>query len=110
MIQTKEDREFEKRFYDIKKIADTFHAWQMDKDYKDEVGFCFAATLDDIQNKDFVLTPGRYVGSAKQDEDDESFSEKMERLTALLKDQFEESNKLQTLIQADLMGLGYEII
>jgi len=95
---------------DIKKIADTFHAWQMDKGYKDEVGFCFAATLDDIQNKDFVLTPGRYVGSAKQDEDDESFSEKMERFTALLKDQFEESNKLQTQIQADLMGLGYEII
>ena len=30
---------------DIAKIADTFHAWQTDKDYEDEAGFCFSATL-----------------------------------------------------------------
>ena len=93
---------------DIAKIADTFHKWQADKDYEDEAGFCFSATLEDIQKNDFVLTPGRYVGAAEQEEDDEPFAEKMARLTAQLKDQLEESAKLEAQIKASLGGLGYE--
>lgn len=93
---------------DIARIADTFHAWQTDKDYEDEAGFCFSATLEDIQKNDFVLTPGRYVGAAEQAEDDEPFAEKMARLTAQLKDQLEESAKLEAQIKANLGGLGYE--
>ncbi|MBJ2625118.1 SAM-dependent DNA methyltransferase, partial [Salmonella enterica subsp. enterica serovar Agona] len=73
-------------------------------------GFCFAATLEDIKKNDFVLTPGRYVGAAEQDEDDEPFAEKMARLTAQLKDQLEESANLEAQIKANLGGLGYEII
>ena len=92
---------------DIARIAETFHAWQSDKDYEDEAGFCFSATLEDIQKNDFVLTPGRYVGAAEQDEDVEPFAEKMARLTAQLKDQLEESAKLETQIKANLEGLGY---
>ena len=93
---------------DIAKIADTFHKWQADKDYEDEAGFCFSATLEDIQKKDYVLTPGRYVGAAEQDEDDEPFAEKMALLTAQLKDQLEKSAKLEAQIKANLGGLGYE--
>ncbi|SXH62939.1 adenine-specific DNA-methyltransferase [Klebsiella pneumoniae] len=95
---------------DIRKIADTFHAWQTDKNYKDEAGFCLSATLEDIQKNDFVLTPGRYVGAAEQEEDDEPFAEKMTRLTAQLKEQLAESAKLEAQIKANLGGLGYEII
>ena len=93
---------------DIRKIADTFHAWQADKDYEDEAGFCFSATFEDIQKNDFVLTPGRYVGAAEQAGDDEPFAEKMTRLTAQLKDQLEESAKLEAQIKVNLGGLGYE--
>lgn len=93
---------------DIAKIADTFHAWQADKEYEDKAGFCFSATLEDIQKNDFVLTPGRYVGAAEQDEDDEPFAEKMARLTAQLKEQMEESAKLEAQIKVNLGGLGYE--
>ncbi|STI36490.1 N4/N6-methyltransferase [Escherichia coli] len=93
---------------DIAKIADTFHAWQADKGYEDEAGFCFSATLEDIQKNDFVLTPGRYVGAAEQEEDGEPFAEKMARLTAQLKEQLEESAKLEAQIKANLGGLGYE--
>ncbi len=89
---------------DIARIAQTFHAWQTDKDYEDEAGFCFAATLEDIKKNDFVLTPGRYVGAAEQDEDDEPFAEKMARLTAQLKDQLEESAQLEAQIKANLGG------
>lgn len=94
---------------DIAKIADTFHAWQEDKDYQDEAGFCFAATLEDIKKNDFVLTPGRYVGAAEQDEDAEPFAEKMTRLTQQLKIQLEESAELEKQIKVNLGGLGYEL-
>ncbi|MBS0879820.1 type I restriction-modification system subunit M [Pantoea sp. JGM49] len=93
---------------DIATIANTFHAWQADKDYADEAGFCFSATLEDIQKNDFVLTPGRYVGAAEQEADDEPFTDKLLRLTAQLKNQLEESEKLEVQIKVNLGGLGYE--
>jgi len=93
---------------DIAKIADTFHAWQEDDGYEDEKGFCYSASLDDKKKHDFVLTPGRYVGAADQEEDSEPFTEKMTRLTAQLKAQFEESDRLEGEIKDNLLGLGYD--
>ncbi|HHW4680486.1 MAG TPA: class I SAM-dependent DNA methyltransferase, partial [Xylella taiwanensis] len=76
---------------DINKIATTFHAWQQGTDYADVPGFCYAATLDDIRKHGHVLTPGRYVGAAPQEDDGEPFADKMARLTAQLAEQFVES-------------------
>ena len=96
---------------DIKKIADTYHAYRgtNDQEYKDVAGFCKIATLEEIAKNDYVLTPGRYVGLAKQEDDDEPYEEKMKRLSSKLKEQFEESNKLQAEIKNVLKELGYEI-
>ena len=93
---------------DISKIADTFHAWQQNDGYEDEKGFCYSASLDDIKKHDYVLTPGRYVGAADQEEDSEPFAEKMTRLTKQLKEQFEESEQLEGEIRKNLAGLGYD--
>ncbi len=93
---------------DIAGIADTFHAWQQGKDFEDKPGFCFVASLEDIQKHDFVLTPGRYVGAAEQDDDGEPFAEKMMRLTGLLQEQFEESDRLEGEIKKNFAGLGYD--
>ncbi len=94
---------------DIAKIADTFHAWQKGENYEDIKGFCYSASLDDLKKHDFVLTPGRYVGAADIDIDDESFPEKMQRLTVQLKSQFEESDRLEKAIKDNLVGIGYEL-
>ena len=51
---------------------------------QDIPGFCKAAKLEDISKHDYVLTPGRYVGAAEQEDDGEPFEEKMARLTAQL--------------------------
>lgn len=93
---------------DIKKIADTFHAWQLGEGYEDVAGFCFSASLDDIRKHEHVLTPGRYVGAEEQEEDGEAFADKMARLTAQLTEQFAESAKLEGEIKKNLAELGYE--
>ena len=94
---------------DIKNIAQTFENWQQQNDqYEDIAGFCYSATLEDIQKNDYVLTPGRYVGAPEQEEDSEPFDEKMKRLTALLNTQFQESAELEKEIRKNLKGIGYE--
>jgi type I restriction enzyme M protein len=94
---------------DIRKVADTFHNWQQGEGYEDEPGFCKSVAFEEIQKHDFVLTPGRYVGAPPQEDDGEPFADKMARLTAQLKIQFEESEELEKQIKENLAGLGYGI-
>jgi len=95
---------------DIARIAGTYHAWRGDKgagDYADVPGSCKSATLIEITKHSHVLTPGRYVGAAAAEEDDEPFDEKMQRLTATLREQQKEASKLDKAIAANLKELGY---
>jgi type I restriction enzyme M protein len=95
---------------DIAKLAGTYHAWRGDKGaskYKDVPGFCKAVHFTEIAQHCYVLTPGRYVGSVAQEEDDEHFEEKMKRLTKTLREQQAEAAKLDAAIAANLKGLGY---
>ncbi|MBU2802672.1 SAM-dependent DNA methyltransferase [Acidithiobacillus caldus] len=96
---------------DIQKIADTYHNWRGDGDgeYADVPGFCKAAGLDEIRKNGHVLTPGRYVGVAAKDDDDEPFEEKMARLTKELSEQFAEGRRLEDEIRKNLGMLGYEL-
>ncbi|CAK9037466.1 Putative type I restriction enzyme HindVIIP M protein (M.HindVIIP) [Durusdinium trenchii] len=102
---------------DIATIADTYHAWKSKpgtfrtpnselRNYEDIPGFCKSATLEEIKSHGYVLTPGRYVGAAEVEEDDEPFAEKMQRLTSELSGQFAESAKLEAAIKSNLEGLG----
>ncbi|HEY0892479.1 MAG TPA: class I SAM-dependent DNA methyltransferase [Cellvibrio sp.] len=94
---------------DLEKVTSTYHNWQTGSDYQNVAGFCFSAELKDLEKHDFVLTPGRYVGAAEEEDDGEPFAEKMQRLTAQLKDQFEESARLEAEIKKNLMGLGFNV-
>ena len=49
------------------------------------------------------------MGTPPEEDDGEPFADKMARLTAQLKTQFEESDKLEKQIKENLAGLGYEI-
>ena len=82
---------------------------QGERAYQDIAGFCASVNLDGIQKHDYVLTPGRYVGAAAEEDDGEPFAEKMARLTAQLKTQFDESDKLEGEIKKNLAGLGYSL-
>lgn len=123
---------------DLLKITETYHKWQskdfqnMDtvmawkekveaesevegmiiepsEPYDDIAGFCKSVKLANIEKNDFVLTPGRYVGAAEQEDDGEPFADKMARLTTQLKSQFDQSDQLELQIKNNLKGLGYEV-
>ena len=111
---------------DLKHICDTFHNWQTEGQdsaqqivgrdlsrqeaaYENIAGYCKSAKLEEIQKHDYVLTPGRYVGAAEEEDDGEPFADKMARLTSTLKDQFEESSRLEAEIKTNLAGLGFDV-
>jgi type I restriction enzyme M protein len=75
--------------------------------YEDEAGFSKSAKLAEIAAHDYGLTPGRYVGAADMEDDDELFEEKMEQLTALLAAQMAKSEVLTDQIEANLEAMGY---
>ncbi|MCY4178824.1 MAG: class I SAM-dependent DNA methyltransferase, partial [Litoreibacter sp.] len=50
---------------DIAKIAGAYHRWRNkdhDEAYEDIPGLCRSATIEDVAEHGFILTPGRYVG------------------------------------------------
>jgi type I restriction enzyme M protein len=79
---------------DIDIIAKTYHDWRTGEgEYEDVKGFCASVPLERVQELDYVLTPGRYVGLAEE-EDDFDFAERF----AALKSEFE----AQLLEEAEL--------
>jgi len=116
---------------EIQKIADTYHAWRGEpvgaglvpaqstpdnhqdqgdhkgRPYTDIPGFCYSATLDDIRKHGHVLTPGRYVGAAEQEDDGEPFEDKMQRLSTQWREQQQEAARLDAAIEANLDYLGF---
>jgi type I restriction enzyme M protein len=96
---------------EIARIAETYHGWRGEKKaskYKDVLGFCKSATLEEIRQRSYILSPGRYVGAEELEQDGESFEEKMKRLIKLLKQHRAESARLDSVIAKELQELGYE--
>ena len=75
--------------------------------YSDIPGFCKSAPLEEIRKHAHVLTPGRYVGAAPQEDDGEPFEEKMARLTTQWRQQQAEARRLDEAIEANLARLGF---
>ena len=95
---------------DIARIAGAYHAWRGEDgagEYADVPGFCKSASLDEVRKHGHVLTPGRYVGAAPQEDDGEPFEEKMTRLAAQWREQQAEAARLDAAIEANLRGLGF---
>jgi type I restriction enzyme M protein len=104
---------------DLAKITGTYHAWRGDKSdlpglplfgagevqYGDIPGFCKSTNLQDIRDEGYILTPGRYVGTAETEQDQEPFEAKLKRLTSALEKQFAESHDLEVKIWASINNL-----
>jgi len=87
---------------DIQQIADTYHAWRTGEAvYEDVKGFCASVPLARVQELDYVLTPGRYVG-LPDEEDDFNFAERFASLKAEFEAQLLEEAKLNKAIAENL--------
>ena len=93
---------------DIKKMADTYNAF-VARTLEDEKGFCAVVTTDEIAKQDYILTPGRYVGIAEQEDDGEPFQDKMNRLTAELSELFAKGHELEAEIKKQLGSIGFNL-
>ena len=94
---------------DIKALAAMFHKFKTNDGYEDVAGEFYSATTEEIVKQEYILTPGRYVGTAEEEDDGVPFAQKMEELTATLSEQFKESARLEAIIKKNLAGLGYEV-
>lgn len=100
---------------DVSRIAADVHRWrgdgedETDRPYADVPGFCRAVKRAEIAEHGYVLTPGRYVGSEAAEDDDEAFSERMERLTMLLAEQIAKGAQLDAAVRERLGALGYAV-
>lgn len=94
---------------EIAKIEETYKKWRNQEGYEDIAGFCKSATLEEIAEHDFVLTPGRYVGIVHEEDDDTSFEEKMKHLTSTLAKQMEQEKILDDEIKEQLSKIGYTL-
>lgn len=103
---TRKLRELQKA--DLKKIADTFDKYN-DGTLENEKGFCAVVALGDVAKQDYILTPGRYVGIAEQEDDGIPFQEKMDKLTTELSDLFAQSHDLEDEIRKQLASIGFTI-
>ncbi|MCA9325602.1 SAM-dependent DNA methyltransferase [Candidatus Saccharibacteria bacterium] len=93
---------------DIKKVASVYGEFRNDGITTDVPGFAKVAKLAEVKEHDYVLTPGRYVGSEEVEEDDEVFTDKMQRLTIELNAQFAKSHELEEKIKESLRKIDHE--
>jgi type I restriction enzyme M protein len=105
---------FEKKFIQfslkqIKDIAETYHKWQQkNSGYEDKMEYCYSATLEEIEKKDYSLVPSKYIGFKNKDEDvdfDKKMSSLSSELSHLIKKQ---ENSKKELLEV-FKSLGYEI-
>jgi type I restriction enzyme M protein len=103
---------FEKKYVqfssqDIEKVTSTYHLWQI-KQIEAIPEFCYSASLEEIEKKDFSLVPSKYIEFVNRDENID-FEVKMQGLQTefaeLLKAEAASKNDLLTVFKE----LGYEI-
>ena len=77
-----------------------------DGEYKDILGLCKVATINEIEEKGWTLTPGAYVGVAPIEDDGVNFEERMSEIHRELLSLQVESNELMDLISKNMKEIG----
>jgi len=83
---------------DIKKITNTINNWRKGNSYEDIKGFCKSAKIKEIQENEFIISPGRYVGFEDNEENQLLFDENIKKLILDLEKIKEESNEVDKSI------------
>ena len=73
----------------------------LEGEYKDVLGLCKIATLSEIEEKNYSLTPGAYVGVAEAEDDGVDFHERMNEIHPELASLNKEANVLMNEIMKE---------
>ena len=73
----------------------------LDGEYQDVLGLCKIATLSEIEEKNYSLTPGAYVGVAEVEDDGVDFHERMNEIHTELATLNKEANVLMNEIMKE---------
>ena len=90
---------------DIQKVQDTVSSWRIGEGYEDIKGYCKSSTTEQIEKNNFVLTPGRYVGFADEEDDGVIFEDRLIELTEKISTLMETSTSLDKRIKRQLKEL-----
>jgi len=90
---------------EVGRVAAVYRQFRRTDVPEEIAGFCRVAKLEDVQGQDYVLTPGRYVGSEDVEDEGEPFQNKFPRLLQHLTAQFDKSAELEMTIRETLTGL-----
>jgi type I restriction enzyme M protein len=95
---------------DINKVAETYHNWRASTSdvHQDIPGYCKSVTIEEIREKNYVLTPGRYIG-LPDEEDDFNFPERFNALKAEFEKQIAEEADLNKKIMENLAKIDINI-
>lgn len=84
--------------------------WLTDKfgegEYHDISGLCKIATIADVKEKGWSLTPGAYVGVADTGDDEVDFHQRMKEIHSELTSLQAESNRLMEVISKNMEEMG----
>lgn len=77
-----------------------------DGEYKDILGLCKCASIEEVEQKGWSLTPGAYVGVAPVEDDGVDFAERMAEIHKELLTLQAESNELMKTISKNMEEMG----
>jgi type I restriction enzyme M protein len=92
---------------EVERIAAVYREYRRAGVAAELPGFCKVASLNEVREHTYALTPGRYVGAEVAEEDDETFEEKMQRLVGQLGKAMAESSRLDEEIRRNLVEIGF---
>ncbi len=91
---------------EIDRIADVYRLFRYHGSPEAVPGFCRVVPLEEVREHRYALTPGRYVGTAADDDEDEPWEERLPHLKAKLEAQMAESQALTIRIKERLETLN----
>jgi type I restriction enzyme M protein len=90
---------------EVERIASAYRVFRRKAAADAVAGFSRVATLADVREYGYVLTPGRYVGNVEE-EGEEPFEEGFSRLVKDLEEQFTEAEQLERVIRSELRRIA----
>ncbi len=87
---------------EVERIASAYRQFRREGIPEAVPGFARVATLEEVREHNYVLTPGRFVGAEEVEDEDEPFGEKITKLVEQLESEFKRSGELEKLIRVRL--------